>query len=66
MNASAAIADSSLRQAGMRIDGMSAGGLAARSFDVLFQIRLTPSRLHAPVSLGDFAISRRTVMHNAG
>jgi hypothetical protein len=66
MNASAAIADSPLRHIGMRIDGMPAGGLAARSFDVLLQVRLTPSRLHAPVSLGDYAISRRTVMNHAG
>jgi len=62
MNASAAIADSPLRQAGMRLTGMPAGGLAPRSLNVLFQVRLGPSGLHAPVSPGDFAISRRTVM----
>jgi hypothetical protein len=34
--------------------------------NVLFQVCLPPSRLHAPVSLGDCAISRRTVMNNVG
>jgi len=57
MNASTAIADSPLRQASTRLSGMLAGGLATRGLDVLFQVRLGPSRLHAPVSLGDFAIS---------
>ena len=66
MNSSAAIADSPLRQACMRVHGIPAGGLAAWSFNVPFQVRLTPSRLHAPVSPGDYAISRRPVMNNAG
>jgi hypothetical protein len=66
MNASAAIADSPLRQASMRSCGMPAGGLASPDLDVLFQVRLGLSGLHAPVSLGECAISRRTVMNNAG
>ncbi len=45
---------------------MQAGGLAAQSVNVLFQIRLPPSWLHTAVSLRDSAISRRTVMNNAG
>jgi hypothetical protein len=57
MNASTAIADSPLRQASTRLSGMLAGGLAPRGLDVLFQVRLGLSGLHAPVSLGDFAIS---------
>jgi hypothetical protein len=65
MNASAAIADSPLRQTSMRVRGMLAGGLAPRSLNVLLQGRLVLSGLHAPVSLGDCAISRRTVMNNA-
>jgi hypothetical protein len=43
---------------------LSAGGLAARSVDSLFKD--ASSRLRAPVSLGDSALSRRTVMKNAG
>jgi hypothetical protein len=66
MNASAAIADSPLRQAGMRLSGMPAGGLAPRDLNVLFQVRLGLSGLRAPISLGDSTISRRTVMNNAG
>jgi len=66
MNASAAIADSPLRQAGMRLSGMPAGGLAPRGLNVLFQVRFGLSGLHAPVSPGDCAISRRTVMNHAG
>jgi hypothetical protein len=45
---------------------MPAGGLAARSVNVLFQGRFPLSRLHAPVSLGDCMISRRTAMNNVG
>ena len=81
MNASAAIADSPLRQR------LTAGVLAPQSFDVLFQVRLGPSRLCLGVPIagtpvapffmqrvehamgptpGDGAISRRTVMNNAG
>jgi hypothetical protein len=66
MNASTAIADSELRQAGMRVSGMPADRLAARDLDVLFQVRLGLSHLRVPVSLGDSAISSRTVMNNAG
>ncbi len=76
INASAAIAHSRLRQACMRVRGMQAGGLAAQSVAVLFTrctrqsngspVRLPPSRLHAPVSPCDWAISQRTVMNNAG
>jgi hypothetical protein len=66
MNASAAIADSPLRQASMQLFGMLAGGLAPRGLNVLFQVRLSLSGLYAPVSRGDCTISRRTVMNNAG
>jgi hypothetical protein len=66
MNASAAIAHSPLRQAGMQLCGMPAGGLAPPGLDVLFQVRLGHAGLRAPVSLGDSTISRRTVMNNAG
>jgi hypothetical protein len=65
MNASAAIADSPLRQAGMRPYGMPAGGLAHRGLNVLFQVRLILSGLRSPVSHGDCSISRRTFMNNA-
>jgi hypothetical protein len=60
MNAFAAIADSPLRQ------NLTAGMLAAQSLDLLFQVRLGPSRLCLPVSPGDCAISPRIVMNNAG
>jgi hypothetical protein len=66
MNASAAIADSPLRHASMRLAGMLASGLAPRGLDVLFQVRLGLSGLHALVSHGDCTISRRTAMNNAG
>jgi len=62
MNTSAAIADSPLRQAWTRWPGVQAGGLAVRSVHILFQVCLPSSRLCAPVSLGDCAVSRRTVM----
>jgi hypothetical protein len=65
MSTSAAIADSLLRQASMRLWGMLAGGLAARSVNVLFQVRFPPSRLHAPVSQRASTISRRSVMNYA-
>ncbi|MBK9999446.1 MAG: hypothetical protein IPO99_20540 [Nitrospira sp.] len=55
---SAAIADS------RGCDEPVGGRLAARSVDSLF--RMLSSRLRAPVSLGDSALSRRTVMKNAG
>jgi hypothetical protein len=66
MTASAAIADSPLRQACVRGFCTQAGGLAPRGLNVLFQVRLGLSVLHAPISRGDFAISRRTVMNTAG
>ena len=65
MSSSAAIVDSPLQQAGMRLSVMPAGGLAPRGVNVLFQVRLRLSGLRPPVSLGDSAISRRTVMSNA-
>jgi len=46
--------------------GVQAGRLAVQSVNILFQVCLPPSRLRAPVSLGDRAISRRTAMNNAG
>jgi len=66
MKASTATADTPLRQACVRGFGTQAGGLATRSVNVLFQVRLPPSRLRAPVSLGVSAISSRTLMNNAG
>jgi hypothetical protein len=42
------------------------GGLSARSVNVLFQGRLPPSRLLAPVSPGVSAVSLRTPMNPAG
>ncbi|MEO6307817.1 MAG: hypothetical protein ABIP43_08000 [Nitrospiraceae bacterium] len=66
MNASAPIADSPLRQAWTRWSGVQAGELAAQSVNILFQVCLPPSQLRAPVSHGDYAISPRTVMNNAG
>ncbi len=44
----------------------SAGVLATQSLTVLFQVRLGPSRLCLPVSLGDSTISQRSVMNSAG
>jgi len=65
MNASAAIADSPLRQASTRACCVLAGDLAPRGLNVLFQVRLGLSGLRAPVSLGDCTISQRTAMNNA-
>jgi len=66
MNISAAIADSPLRQAWTR-SGRRPGRRARHSVGQHpVQGCLPPSRLRAPVSLGDCAISRRTVMNNAG
>ena len=45
---------------------LSAGVLAVQSLNVLFQVRLSPSRLRSPVSRRDSTISRRTVVNNAG
>jgi hypothetical protein len=89
MIAYAAIADSLLRPACMRLPlRLQANGLAAQvrpphrlsgahkrgalyssrraPLSVLFQVRLGPSRLRAPVLPRDCAISRQTVMNNAG
>ena len=66
MNTSTAIADSQLRQAGLRVSGMPAVRLVAHDLDVLFQERLGLSCLRVPVSPSDSAISSRTVMNNAG
>src|SRR5688572_26272535 len=45
---------------------LTAGGLAAQSVDILFQVCLPPSQLRAPVSLGVSAVSSRTLVNNAG
>ncbi len=66
MSISAAIVDSPLRQALPGAYRGQAGGLAARSVNRLFQVCFPSSRLRAPVSLADSAISQRTVMNNVG
>jgi hypothetical protein len=66
MSASAAIAHPPLRQAWPQLSHGQAGGLAPQDLNVLFQVRFGLSGLHAPVSRGDSAISRRTVMNNVG
>lgn len=66
MNASTATADTPLRRAVMQRCGMPAGGLVPHDLDVLFQVRLGLSGLHAPVSPGVLAVSSRTIMNNAG
>ena len=66
MNASTATADTLLRQAWPRGSRTQAGGLAPPGLDVLFQVRLGPSGLCAPVSHGVLAVSLRTVMNNVG
>ena len=45
---------------------LPAGGLAAQSVDILFQVCLLPSQLRAPVSRGVLAVSSRTLVNNAG
>jgi hypothetical protein len=45
---------------------LTAGGLAARLVNILFQVCLPPSRLRAPVSLAVSAVSSRTLVNNAG
>jgi hypothetical protein len=45
---------------------LDAGGLAAQSVNILFQVCLPSSRLRAPVSLGVSAVSSRTLVNNAG
>jgi len=45
---------------------LTAGGLAARSVNILFQVCLPPSLLRAPVSPGVSAVSSRTLVNIAG
>jgi hypothetical protein len=45
---------------------LDAGGLAARSVNILFQVCIPPFRLRAPVSLAVSAVSSRTLVNNAG
>jgi GNAT superfamily N-acetyltransferase len=45
--------------------GLTAGGLAAQSVNMLFQVCFPPSRLHAPVSPGVSAVSSRTLVNIA-
>jgi GNAT superfamily N-acetyltransferase len=45
---------------------LTAGGLAAQSVNILFQVSLPPSRLRAPVSRGVSAVSSRTLVNNEG
>jgi hypothetical protein len=66
MNISTATAHTLLRQADMRLCGMSAGRLASGDLDRLFQVCLDPLRLRVPVVPGVLEVSSRTVMNNAG
>ncbi len=66
MNASTATADTPLRQAWLRYSRIQAGRLAPRGLNVLFQVRVSPSGLRVPVSLGVLAVSSRTVTINVG
>jgi len=45
---------------------LTAGGLAAPSVNILFQVCLPPSRLRAPVSRGGLAVSSRTARNKWG
>lgn len=45
---------------------LAAGGLAAQSVDILFQVCLLSSQLRAPVSRGVLVVSLRTLANNAG
>ncbi|SPP65372.1 hypothetical protein NITLEN_30286 [Nitrospira lenta] len=45
---------------------LTAGGLAAQSVDILFQVCLPSSQLRAPVSHGVLAVSSRTLVNTAG
>jgi predicted nucleic acid-binding protein len=45
---------------------LTAGGLAAQSVNILFQVCFPPSRLRAPVSPGVSAVSSRTLVNSAG
>jgi len=64
--ASTATVDTPLRQAGMRLRGMPTDGLAPRGLDILSQVCLGLSGLHASVSLGVSSVSSRTFVKNAG
>ena len=66
MKASTTTANTPLRQAWPWVPHGQAGGLAPRDLNVLFQVRLGLSGLHAPVSLGVSAVSSRSFMNNAG
>jgi hypothetical protein len=66
MKASTATADTPLRQAWPLVLRGQAGGLATRPLNILFQVCLGPSRLHAPVSRGVSAVSSRILMNSAG
>ena len=59
-------ANTPLRQAWPWIPHGQAGGLAPHDLNVLFQVRLGLSGLHAPVSLGVSAVSSRSFMNNVG
>ena len=45
---------------------LTAGGLAAQSVNILFQVCFLPSRIRAPVSRGVSAVSSRTLVNNVG
>ena len=45
---------------------LTAGGLAAQSVNILYQVCLPPSRLRAYVSLGVSAVSSGTLVNNTG
>ena len=45
---------------------LTAGGLAAQSVNILFQVCFAPSRPRAPVSHGVWAVSSRTLVNIAG
>ena len=64
MSASSATTDTPLRQAWLRVSRTQAGELVLRDFDVLVQVRLGLSRLHAPVSFGALTVSSRFAMNN--
>jgi len=66
MIASAATANPLLRRAWLPWLNSQAGGLAPQFLSVLFQVRLGPSGLRAPVSQRGSTVSRRTTMNNAG
>ena len=66
MDASTASADTPLRQAWPWCSHGQAGGLAPRGLNILFQVCLGLSGLHAPVSLGVLAVSSRSAMNNVG